>query len=410
MAGKASLFSLFPKVAHVITAPAAAPAAPAKDAPPVTTAAAPPAGSQEPPPTSVTPEPESAPAATTLADLEHRKKALDATITRLRRSSSPSGDVDYMAQAMTTPNQKALAEAEAEAEADRSDNRNSADLAQALEDRVDVLKEIAALSVESPVVVEASADSGSDPMFRERGRKEVWRRLREMETGQRELPQIPTLLGRVFDRTSPFPSRSTYTEPSTGERFAAPKPLSTALDFNRTVGDFAELPVRAVTYPLRAILPDADPTQTNQNHIGGTLGGARKLRTDSLTELELARVATGGRRTTATGKLPKVQPRGENRSVFHGLPIGERVQLAGDLRDGAAQTLNDIDAEIQQMERAGKTNRRGDWRYRKLSSQRVLIQEQMDLMVAVTAQLRRVQIAEANKQKAPLAGDIDGQF
>ena len=408
---------------------------PAEDQPPAP-AAAPPAGgaptdvSQKPPPPPPPPEPAPALAASTLDELERRKKLLDATIKRLRRQKYSPGEVEFTARAKMTPTQQALVDAEEEQSAgDASDA-----LTEARAERIEVLKEMSARSGEADVseVAGTPADVESTPMFRERGRLEHLRRLREWETGQREIPRLaPTTAGRLMRATN-F-EEATYTDPTTGEEFVGSAPV-TAGDVAGLGARTAALPFRAASWPIRtawksplgwvprtglsaaktAILGEEPPPhegryvdpEYHSGYVGDDIRKPRRLESTSQAERDMALLVTGGRMTTAKGEGREVRdvPEAEKRSAFHGLPLNERVQLAGDLRNGAMQTLNDIDAAIRQMDEEGQWHRAATAQYRKLKSQRTLIQEQLDLMWVVVDQLKRVQIAEANKQRVPVEG------
>ena len=181
------------------TTPAAGTAPAAKDAAPVTTDAASPAGSQEPTPTLVTPEPESAPAATTLADLEKQRDDLVALRNESRRIVSAGGE-DELPLGQTLDSITLARE--------ESDQRVAAakkDVAQASKDLLSVLKKINESSAAlAPVPEELPENPSPDrPPSRidARSAADTRRRIREAETGRRELRSAgPTAVGKLSDR------------------------------------------------------------------------------------------------------------------------------------------------------------------------------------------------------------------
>ena len=455
MSTKASLMALFPRLAPTAVGAKGAKGAegvdaaggqpPAEGTPPAgaapaTTAAAPTAGAapttitQEPTTSTPPPEPAPASAAPTLDKLKRRKKALDATITRLRRLKSSPDEVDFMAQAQLTPSQQELAEAEREKAVGEAGDA----LAEARAERIEILKDIAersdaeAVSKATPIAEGAPTEDLSEPMFRHRGKEETQRRLREGETGQREIPKLaPTHVGRLLEKTAP--GEPSYVEPYTGEKFEG-KP-TTATDVASTMASTMLAPLKFQTIPhrygagialsglagLRGRM--AENEMVFRDWYRGDLGTMVEMGLDPnklddrrqfLRHKNASNWARGhspeGLRTTAKGELPEVRdvPEAEKRSVFHGLPLNERVDLAISQHEGAMQTLGDIDAAIQQMDKAGKTYRQA--RYKKLQVQRALIQERVDTLDAIKTQLRRVRIAEANKQKVPVEGESVAQL
>ena len=198
----------------VVTPPPAGGAPPDPAAAPPTAAAST-TTTEKPPPPSPPPEPAPASAAPALADLEKQRDDLVAKRTKLQRFLKDGGDDLPLGQTISDIKLAREQSSQRQGEAKEELKGLSAEL-------LDVLGLIADASgklgpVPSALPEVAPLDKPPDAMD-ERTAEDRRRRIREAETGRRELPSLaPSVMGRAQRRMQP--GEVSVTEPHTGQTF-----------------------------------------------------------------------------------------------------------------------------------------------------------------------------------------------